>query len=142
MRLYSLLYISRSTIAPSDAKEVVDQIIDTALDFNPSVGLTGALLFTGTYFAQVLEGDVAAIDELVEHISRDPRHDQMRIVDRSPLSKRRFADWSMAYFGPSNFVSRHVTRLLGDTSPAEQSRSAEWLTELMHEFSQGASAQL
>ncbi len=141
MTLYSLLYISRSTIALSDAKEVVDQIIDTALDFNPTVGLTGALLFTGTYFAQVLEGDVAAIDELIEIIRRDSRHEQMLIVDRSPISKRRFTDWSMAYFGPSAFVSRHVTRLLAAKSPDERSRAAEWLSELMYEFTQGAGAE-
>jgi hypothetical protein len=142
MKLYSLLYVTRSTIAPSDTKEVVDQIINTALDFNPTVGLTGALLFTGTYFAQVLEGDVAAIDGLVERIGRDPRHEQMLIVDRSPLAKRRFADWSMAYFGPSIFVSQHVTRLLAAKSPAEQSHAAEWLSELMREFSQSTGAAL
>lgn len=138
MTLYSLLYISRSTIAPSDAKIVVEQITATALVFNPGAGLTGALLFTGTYFAQVLEGNVTAIDRLVEQISRDPRHEQMRIVDRSPIERRRFAEWSMAYFGPSIFVSRHVTRLLAAESPNEQNRAAEWLSELMREFAQSA----
>jgi hypothetical protein len=41
----------------------------------------------------------------------------------------------MAYFGPSQFVSRHVTRLLNDPSPSEYRRGADWLNDLLKEFS-------
>ncbi|WP_373488101.1 BLUF domain-containing protein [Blastomonas sp.] len=134
MALTSVLYISRSTIPAAEAERVVGRIVATAVACNPPVGLTGALLFTGTHFAQVLEGTADAIDDLLANIRKDPRHDQMLVVDRSALAERRFADWSMAYFGPSQFVARHVTRLLNDPSPAEQARAADWLTDLMREF--------
>ncbi len=134
MMLSSLLYISRSTIPPGEAEAVVTQIVAEAAARNPSSGLTGALLFTGTYFAQVLEGKAAAIDRLMAVVERDPRHDRVLIVDRGPLAARCFTDWSMAYFGPSQFVSRHVTRLLNDPSPDEHRRAAAWLTELLREF--------
>jgi len=142
MALTSLLYISRSMIAPSDASDVVAKIVATAHACNPAMGLTGALLFTGTYFAQVLEGESAAIDMLMEKVRHDPRHDQLLVVDRSPLDQRHFSDWSMAYFGPSQFVARHVTRLLNDPSPAETRRGAEWLKELLNEFSSGPATAL
>lgn len=135
MELQSLLYISRSRIDPAETQDVVQSIVDTAVRCNSASELTGALLFTGTHFAQVLEGRAACIDRLMDKLTLDPRHDQLLIVDRAPLDKRQFAGWSMAYFGPSQFVNRHVTRLLNNPSQQEQSRAAEWLTELMQEFS-------
>jgi hypothetical protein len=131
----TLLYISNSLIVPGDAEREVHRIVDTAVAYNPTVGLTGALLFTGVNFAQVLEGDSAALDQLIGKIIDDPRHEKLTIVTRSTLDKRRFPDWSMAYFGPSQFVSRHVTRLLNDPSPSEYRRGADWLNDLLKEFS-------
>lgn len=135
MSLQSLLYISHSKIAPQEAARCVEAIVDTAMKHNPPLGLTGALLFTGTHFAQVLEGIPAAIDELMGRVVQDSRHDRLLIVERAPIAQRRFDKWSMAYFGPSRFVSRHVTRLLHDPLPQEHRRAAQWLTELMREFS-------
>lgn len=134
MPLTSLLYISQSTIDPRHASDVVEQIVARSILVNRARGLTGALLFTGTHFAQVIEGSMAVVDALLLGIERDPRHHQIRTVERAPLASRRFATWDMAYAGPSQFVARHVTRLLGDPSPSEQSRAAAWLTELMAEF--------
>ena len=142
MSLTSLLYISRSVITPSDAEPALHEIVATALRRNTSRQLTGALLFTGTHFAQVLEGEASAIDDLMFHIRADSRHDALMIVDRRGIHQRRFADWSMAYFGPSQFVSRHVTRLLNDQTAAHQSRAAEWLTELLCEFSSAESLEV
>lgn len=133
--VHSLLYISHSRIDPSEAQDVVQHIIDIALEHNARLGLTGALLFTGTHFAQVLEGREDVIDRLMHRVIGDQRHDQLLIVDKAPLPKRRFASWSMAYFGPSQFVSCHVTRLLNNSSPQEHRRASTWLTELLQEFS-------
>lgn len=135
MALFSLLYVSHSAIGSNDADREIDRILASAHAHNPTVGLTGALLFTGTHFAQVLEGNEAAIDQLMASISHDQRHDQVTVVQHGPIAERQFSDWSMAYRGPSKFVSRHVTRLLANPSPAEQRRAAEWLTDLLREFS-------
>lgn len=132
--LASLLYISRSTIAPEEAEAVVPEIVAASVTRNAATGLTGALLFTGTHFAQALEGGEAAIEDLMHRVSRDTRHHEIVIVEQGPLEQRRFDTWGMAYFGPSQFVSRHVTRLLNDPSPAERRRAADWLGELLREF--------
>ena len=135
MAMESLLYISESKIKPRKAKSELYRIIATARAFNPTVGITGALIYTGTHFAQVIEGDETAINELIAKIARDSRHGEISIVARDPLTKRRFSDWSMAYNGPSQFVSENVTRLLNEPSPAERSLAAGWLVELIEEFS-------
>jgi len=134
MGLSSLLYVSHSIIPESEAEVVSKQIVATAVAQNPVFGLTGALLFTGTHFAQVLEGEKEAIDKLMENIRGDARHEQVRVVDQGPLAQRRFKDWSMAYSGPSVFVSRYVTRLMKDTSLSAQRDGADWLNQLIREF--------
>lgn len=92
------------------------------------------MLFTGTHFAQVLEGEDASVELLMDALRRDPRHDQIRIARRAALARRRFGDFAMAYMGPSQFVSRQVTRLLDNPSPCDQRRLTDWLIELMSEF--------
>lgn len=129
-----LLYISQSTFPGDQAANVTASIVDTAHRRNPPLGLTGALLFTGTHFAQIIEGKADAVERLMAALRHDARHVGLQVVDRQIAAQRRFSSWSMAYFGPSQFVSRHVTRLLGEPSPADQRRAAEWLTELLCEF--------
>jgi Sensors of blue-light using FAD len=136
MGLQSLLYISESSIEPSFAQGEVERILATAHAFNPSVGVTGALVFTGTHFAQLIEGEETVVTLLIASIAIDQRHTRMQIVTREPLVARRFPDWSMSYNGPSQFVSRHVTRLLNDPSRLESSRSASWLAELLEIFTE------
>lgn len=138
--LSSLLYISRSALLPSEAAKGVEQIVATSVTRNLTLGITGALLFTGEHFAQVLEGKGESVDILMADICRDQRHEDVLVVDRHALKQRRFANWSLAYFGPSQFVSRHVTRLLSEPSPRQRRRAAEWLNDLLWEFTSGPGA--
>ncbi len=131
MSLKTLMYVSRCNIAPEYEGGELNRILDTALGFNPTAGITGALLFTGSHFAQVLEGDEASIYSLLASISRDPRHDEVQIVLCDPLAKRRFPDWSMAYSGPSHYVSDYVMRVLNDPKPFDVRRSAEALADMI-----------
>ena len=135
-----LLYISESRLEPSETKPSVSQIVADAQVRNSEFEITGALLFTGTHFAQILEGPQGSIQQLMSSIQDDSRHRNIVIVDHSPIEARRFPDWKMAYQGPSEFVSRHVVRLLHSPSQSEQRRATEWLTELAHEFSTARSA--
>jgi len=136
MTLMRLLYVSESRIAPgaAAAAAAVDAIVATSMRHNPAHDITGALLFTGSHFAQLLEGDSHDIESLMLAICADDRHANVVVVDRQCMAERRFPDWSMAYFGPSQFVSRHVLRLLNDPPPAERRRAAGWLAELLREF--------
>ena len=129
-----LLYVSESKIKKADFETVVAGIVAKSVDWNTEHNLTGALIFTGTHFAQVLEGSQKDIDEVMSIITSDPRHGSIRVVDRSSITERQFPNWAMAYQGPSQFVSRHVTRLLNATSGLEKRRATDWLIQLAHEF--------
>ena len=107
----SLLYVSRSLLhLPRDEHEL-EAIVNVALDRNAKLLVTGALVFTGKRFAQVLEGSAGAVDELMTSICRDRRHTDVDVVQVVELEKRRFPDWSMAYCGPSTYVDRHISPL-------------------------------
>ena len=129
-----LLYVSECRINEAEAETVVAQIVADAQKRNADLGVTGALIFTGTHFAQVLEGCKKAIDELMISIHNDTRHGTVSVVERSPITERQFSHWAMAYKGPSQFVSRHVTRLLYTTSETDQRQATGWLIELASEF--------
>ena len=129
-----LLYVSKSNIKEIDVLAVVSHVVAKAAEWNIDHDLTGALIFTGTHFAQVLEGSPKDIDDVMVIITNDPRHGSVSVINRSPITERQFPHWAMAYQGPSQFVSRHVTRLLHATSGLEKQRATDWLIQLAHEF--------
>jgi hypothetical protein len=133
--MHRLLYVSESHIEQSHVQSTVANIVAHSQVKNKQLGVTGALLFTGKHFAQILEGSPEAIDMLMAYIYSDTRHGKIVVIDKSPITRRRFADWQMAYHGPSQFVSRHVAKLLHPSSRSEQRRAVEWITDLAHEFS-------
>jgi len=134
VQLFSLIYVSYCQIKQSDSSTEVHNIVQASVRRNASLNITGALLFTGEHFAQILEGIEPAVIELVDAIRRDPRHDQMQIIDQGPIDRRLFAKWSLAYFGPSKFVSDHVNRLLDSASPNQRLRALRDLEYLIREF--------
>lgn len=133
--MQKLLYVSESCIDKPDEQATISKIVSHAQTKNAELRVTGALLFTGQHFAQIFEGPPEYIHMLMTSIFNDSRHRNVKVVDTRPISSRQFPDWQMAYQGPSQFVSRHVTKLLHVSTPAEQRRAAEWLTELALEFS-------
>ena len=81
---FQLLYVSR--LAPACTWEVVKEIVAAARRNNPVYGVSGALLFDGERFCQLIEGDEPAVRTLMDNIARDPRHTDVRLLfsGRSP----------------------------------------------------------
>ena len=54
--LYHLAYISKNTIGGEneEVKSQIENILATAQANNPSVGVTGALLYSGGYFLSLI----------------------------------------------------------------------------------------
>ncbi|MFL6699796.1 MAG: BLUF domain-containing protein [Vitreoscilla sp.] len=92
--LLRLQYVSRA--AADLTADAVQAIVSWSATFNARTHITGALIFTGTHFSQVLEGPPSAVRALMASISRDSRHRDIRMLYESEISKRRFAGWSMA----------------------------------------------
>ena len=53
------------------------------------------LLYDGSHFMQVLEGDETKVLALFEQIKADPRHKNVEALINNPLDKRNFNDWAM-----------------------------------------------
>jgi hypothetical protein len=132
----ALFYVSRSTM-DSPQQAGIEDIASVARSRNAALDVTGALVFTGTHFAQLLEGPQAAIEELMKAIRSDHRHRDVDVVLNGPVATRRFDGWSMAYSGPSSFVRRRIEPLVGqaaERSAAGRERAAKNMIGLMADF--------
>ena len=97
--------------------------------------VTGALVFTGKNFAQVLEGRREAVEELMQSINKDERHRDVDVVAVDEIKERRFPGWSLAYAGPSIFVDRHIRPLVEkNVGGGFEELAADMLISLMREF--------
>ena len=101
--LYRLVYTSRNLLAGSEdeQKAAVAGLLAVSKRNNARVGVTGALLFNGGSFAQVLEGSRAAVETTFERIQRDPRHSDVAVLQCEPVEARGFPNWSMGFVGDS-----------------------------------------
>jgi hypothetical protein len=99
-----LIYSSRNRITgtPHQVAAAIESILLTSRRNNPRLDVTGALLFNGEAFAQVLEGPRAAVDAVYANICRDTRHSHIVLLEQSDIPARDFSNWSMAYSGPEH----------------------------------------
>lgn len=95
-RVFRLIYRSRSAIPEPDRKAVLGTIFSQARSNNKGRRITGALLVSGDWFAQVLEGDETAIRELYGKIGADERHDHVTLLQTRAVTSRIFSRWAMA----------------------------------------------
>lgn len=99
--LYHISYFSRSSLKGSDddVKIGIESILNVAQQRNAQQGVTGALLYSGGYFIQVLEGKEEAVEEIFESIQCDTRHYDVVVIDHAHMAERSFPKWSMALAG-------------------------------------------
>ena len=110
--LLNLTYVSTRAIPPDRRVVETGEMVARARSRNGINHISGALLFTDIYFVQTLEGLATTVDDLMSLIEKDHRHTAVSVIDRSTVSAPAFTCWSMAYSGPSLFVSRAVSRVL------------------------------
>jgi len=93
--LIRLIYVSAATVELSSDELVA--LLEDASRRNAESGISGALLYAAGSFMQILEGDAADVDRVFERLQRDPRHHNVIVLEREPISARSFARWSMAF---------------------------------------------
>ena len=87
----------------SDRRQV-DALVEQARLRNERNAVTGALIYSGSHFAQYLEGPPDALKAIIESILEDDRHEQITIVREDVITERRYPSWSLAFKGKSFFV--------------------------------------
>lgn len=93
MTLVRLVYVS--TAIEAFTHESLDRLVRAAAERNRELEITGALLFGGGNFMQVLEGEEKDVETIFASIRRDPRHTWVETVQRDHVDRRLFSDWSM-----------------------------------------------
>lgn len=131
---YSLLYVSRTLLKFPTGNAEVEAIVAVSLVRNAGLDVTGALISTPAYFAQVLEGPQPAVAELMRSIMRDPRHTEIKLLTEGEVPERRFSGWSMAYSGYATYVDDHIEPFFTPGAPAQAVRLRQRLIRLMQEF--------
>lgn len=132
--MISLLYLSYNRVPLETADQQVQAIVDKSVNNNKLSDITGALIFTGSHFCQLLEGPEEAVLRLMDTIRIDQRHSDIWVVHQERAVERRFANWSMAYTGRSEFVSSYLLEIINVSEEAERKRVALSTINMMEEF--------
>lgn len=93
--MIQLTYISSPT-RPMSVDDLVD-ILNKSRENNARLGISGMLLYTGTWFIQVLEGEEKIIDDKIIEIKNDPRHKDFRVLEKKKINAREYAEWTMGF---------------------------------------------
>ena len=99
----------------------VSQLVDLIEQIRPKnerLGVTGLLLYSGGNVIQTIEGEPGTVESLFGAIEGDPRHSDVRIVERLSEQDRAFSSWSMAF---RNVSAREVAQLRDFAEFARQS---------------------
>jgi len=135
MALLRLAYVSSSRLAgdPREREHIADILMSSRRN-NTEAEVTGALLATDNCFAQVLEGEQAAVEETFGRITKDARHQDITVLLAEPVEARQFPQWSMAYIGPSQSAADAVARVTRDVPSSEAGDAARGLLTFMSEM--------
>lgn len=107
------LYVSASRLTGMSRFSQVERLVEDAQRRNEAMGLTGALIFSGSRFAQFLEGPRDAVEGTLQKIWLDDRHERITVLRDGRADCRRFGNWTLSYSGPSLYVDRHIKSLVG-----------------------------
>lgn len=106
--MLSVIYVSVAdpALGPGEIAALVEQ----AQANNVRDELTGALIYNGQNFMQLLEGPVARVEARLARIRADRRHNGMIEIRRRRIAARAFAAFSMLY---SPLFRKHFQDLSG-----------------------------
>ena len=116
--LYRLVYYSRNrmTGTADERAATIRSILAASRRNNADAHVTGALMFNGGCFAQVLEGPRDTVENVFERIQQDPRHGDVSLLTFEAVEERAFQNWAMAFAGASIEDAARYGTIAGETS--------------------------
>jgi len=88
-------YLSRES-DPLTAKALVD-LLEQCKHNNPTLGVTGMLIYANGTFLQTLEGETNTVENLLGKIERDSRHRDFLVIKSEAATERLYENWSMGF---------------------------------------------
>lgn len=92
---FQIIYSSVSSMPMQ--REALEDILEQAQINNAHSGISGALVYVDGFFLQVLEGEREALQQLMQTISRDLRHESISVLQAGEVPAAAFSTWKMAY---------------------------------------------
>ncbi len=93
--LIQLIYASAASRPISQLE--LELLLTKSRQKNQLLGISGMLAYHEGSFLQVLEGKELLVDVLYDQISQDDRHEHCKVLLRTFVDQRHFADWSMGF---------------------------------------------
>ncbi len=94
-KLISKTYLSRAT--EPFGTDALNTLLAACRHSNGLEQVTGALLYHGGYFMQLIEGYDDSVERTYARITSDPRHEIISVLFEDEISARFFPDWSMGF---------------------------------------------
>ncbi|MBC6699132.1 BLUF domain-containing protein [Hymenobacter puniceus] len=123
--MHHIIYLSSATQPMSD--DDLTLLLEQCRRNNERLGVTGALVYGGGQFMQIMEGESAVVQALYDKVETDARHTGvMKLADKD-IPHRSFGNWSMAF---DTVAAEMLLSAAGYATPAE----------MMHNLPTGLSA--
>ena len=135
--IYTISYFSKSTLTSTgdrleeEIEEEIEDILTASKRKNKLKNITGALLYSGGHFLQVLEGEKESIDNTFEHIQTDSRHRDVTILSYNYQTNRSFPTWSMALAGVQKDISPNLKGILSTPEDIKGSETGDIIISLL-----------
>ncbi len=108
--MYELIY--RSVATPNLNANDIENILETARNFNSKNEITGCLLFHNNEFIQIIEGEKIKVLDIYYKIKNDKRHKSVLLLAENEIKDRIFPKWSMAYYQLKENDNINIDKLL------------------------------
>ena len=82
-------------------------MLASARTHNAERRITGVLVCEHGQFLQLLEGPTDEVEDLLQRILRDRRHEAVEVLVDEPCESRWFGDWSMDFADYDRLPGRH-----------------------------------
>ena len=88
---HTICYLSKQSDVLD--KPELERLFDFILQINPSLNITGALLYNNSFFLQVLEGSKNTVKEIFAKIRKDKRHKDILMIFDQKIEHRIFQNY-------------------------------------------------
>jgi len=134
--LYQLSYISKNLIGgDKQALQLqIQSILASSSKNNVKLGITGALLYSGGYFCQVIEGEQENVETLFESIQMDRRHAEVTVLNFEKVYVRNFSEWSMAFVGIEESMRFDITGLKEPNNKDKMKKTATNIVSVLEDL--------
>ena len=120
--MFRLIYKSAARYAAEEMfrPSNLPAILQASRRRNGAHGLSGVLVYTGTGFLQVLEGDRAEVLGMFERLLVDRRHRSVSVIEMGETERRSFGGWTMGFLGASPEIDARLEAAIGSVSGLER----------------------